>query len=95
MQAEDLGLTNDFLYYCIVNAENVEWRSRKNFLECVEANSNNMKWRVVGWVSYKTVCKWGKMEGLKSGFVRGEEEEAKYWLLCRGGRFWYVRSFVY
>ena len=93
MHAEDLGITNDFLYYCIANAEKVEWRSRKNFLEYVDKNSNDMKWKIVGWVSYKTVYKWGMGEGIKCGYMKGEEE-AKYWLLCRGNRYWYVRSFL-
>ena len=94
MQAEDLGLTNDFLYYCIVNSEIVEWKSRKNFLDYVEEISTEKKWKVIGWVSYNTIRKWGRKEGLKSGFVRGEEKEAKYWLLCKGGNYWYVRSFI-
>ena len=48
MEAEDLGITNDFLYYCIVNGEQVERRSKKNFLEYVEANSNDKKWHIAG-----------------------------------------------
>ena len=95
MQAEELGLTNDFLYYCIVNGENVEWKSRKNFLDCVEENSRDWKWRVVGWVSYKTVCKWGMEEGMDRGYFRNEEAEAKYYLLCKGNRYWFVRSYLY
>ena len=95
MEAKDLGLTNAFLYRCILDGGDKEWKSRKDFLDCVEENSKDMQWRIIGWVSYRTLWKWNMEEGVNRGWFRGEEYQAKYYLLCKGNRYWFVRSFLY
>ena len=93
VRAEDLCITDEHINRCISGAEKVEWRSRKQFLDYIDENRNNMEWRIIGWVSYKTLDKWGKEPKIRSEYMKGEEE-TNYWVLCRGIRYWYVRSFL-
>ena len=95
MEAKDLGITNEFIYRCILDGEDKEWKSRKDFLDCEDENSRDFKWRIIGWVRYETLCKWDQGEGKNRGWCKGEEYQAKYYLLCRGNKYWFVRSFLY
>ena len=93
IRAEELGITDDYIGKCIGETEKVEWRSRQNFLDYIEKNRNNMGWKIAGWVSYKTLNKWGINTANRYEYMKGVEE-TNYWILCKGGRYWYVRSFL-
>ena len=93
MKAYNLNLTDKFIYYCIVNGGNKELKSRKNMLECMEENSKD--WKVISWISFNTLWRWEKEYAIKCGWKKGEYQQAKYYILCKGNRYYYVQSFIY
>ena len=92
LKAEDLGITDRFIFSCIPREEKVEWRSRKNLLDYVWKNENK-DWKIIGWVSYKTLNKWGIRTRTRAGYMYGVEEP-NYWVLCKGVKYWYVMSYL-
>ena len=82
-----MDLTNDFI--SSLPKPQVEFRSQKKFLDTISDNYLNLEWRVVGWVSSKTLNKWGVVLN-DNPFLKEREEE--YWVLCKGNNYWYVVS---
>ena len=92
LKAEDLGITNGFIFSCIPKDEKVEWKSRKNLLDYVW-NNENKDWKIIGRVSHETLNKWGIKTRTRTGYMYGVEEP-NYCVLCKGTRYWYVMSYL-
>ena len=94
VKAKDLGITDEFIFSCIPKEEKVEWKSRKNCLDYIFKDAErNKDWKIIGWVHYKTLNKWGITTRAKCGYMKGVEEPS-YWVLCKGVNYWYIMSFL-
>ena len=93
VRPEELCITNELNSNSNKKNGDIEWRSEKDFLDYIEENRNIPEWRVIGWVSNKTLKKWRKDPEIKDISIRNEEKEY-CWVLCRGKEYWYVRKFV-
>ena len=93
VRPEELCITNELISNSIKKNGDIEWRSEKEFLKYIEKNSNNIDWGIIGWVSNKTLKKWGRNLEIKDISIRNEEKE-NFWVLARGKEYWYVSTFV-
>ena len=81
-----MELTNEFI--ANLPKPQVEFRSEKKFLETISDNYLNRDWKIIGWVTNKTLKRWGVV--LNNNPFLKEREEKKYWVLCKGNNYWYV-----
>ena len=93
LRPEELCITNELISDSIKKSGDIEWRSQKDFLDYIAEHRKIMEWRVIGRVSTETLKKWGKEPEIKDISGRNEEKE-KFWVLCRGKEYWFVRKFV-
>ena len=93
VRPEELCITNELISDSIKKNGDIEWRSQKDFLDYIDENRNLMDWRVIGKVSTETLKKWGKEPEIKD-ISRKYEEKEKFWVLCRGNEYWFVRKFI-
>ena len=61
-----------------------EWRSYKEFREYLDRNYKHNNFKIIGWVSPRTVQKWLKE------IIRNED----LWILTKGNNYWFVSRFV-
>ena len=93
VRPEDLCITNELISESIKENGDIEWRSQKEFLQYLEDGKDLIEWCVIGWISTKTLKKWGITPEIKSINIRNEKED-DYWILSRGKEYWFVRTFV-
>ena len=93
VRPEELCITNELISNSIKENGDIEWRSQKEFLKYLDDNRELMDWCVIGYVSTKTLKKWGMPSEIKSINIRNEEEE-NFWVLARGKSYWFVGKFV-
>ena len=94
LRPEEINITNELINNCINTCINtIEWKSRKNFLDYIDANKNSKEWKVIGKVALDTLNKWGKDPEIKNISKKNEEKE-KFWILCRGKEHWFVCKFI-
>ena len=79
-----MELTDEFI--TSLPKPQIEFRSQKKFLETISDNYLNREWKIIGWVSDKTLDKWGVV--LRKGPYW--EDRGPYWILCKGNNYWYV-----
>ena len=93
VRPEELCITNELITDSIKKSGDIEWKSQKDFLNYIDENRKCMEWKVIGMVSTETLKKWGKEHEIKDISQRNEKKE-KFWVLCRGKEYWFVREFV-
>ena len=81
-----MELTNEFIASLL--KPQIEFRSEKKFLETISDNYLNREWIIIGWVSDKTLDKWG-VEHRKGTYW---EDGGPYWVFCKGNNYWYVET---
>ena len=85
---DDLCITNEEISEQIRNNKNREWRSYKEFQEFLDGNVGDIEWKVIGWVSQKTLDKWFNN-------IEMRDIDQDLWILVRGNSYWLVYSFAF
>ena len=94
VRPEELCITNELISDSIKKNGDIEWRSEKEFLDFIFENRDLVDWRVIGYVTTKTLKKWGK-EIKNNNTLNGREVDEKFWVLARGNEYWFVDKFVF
>ena len=78
---EDISITNKEIQKQIIEHGNREWRSRKD-VHVLDFLQNNrlQEWRIIGWVSRRTIKKWE------------DWNRDDMWLIAKGNEWKYVHS---
>ena len=95
VSSEDIGVTHDLIKDSIEKNRDIEWRSQKEFLEYLKT-SGHEDWRVIGYITSKTLKKWGMDPEIKniSSWNKREEVIEMFWILIKGNEHWFIRRWV-
>ena len=76
---KDISTNNEEIQKQILEYGNKEWRSRKDVLDFLQ-NNRLQEWRIIGWVSRRTIKKWE------------DWDRDDMWLIAKGNEWKYVHS---
>ena len=79
----------------IKHNEDTEWRSQRDFLNYVR-NNTILEKHVVGYITVKTLEKWGIVLDIGKVFVNYEFKYmfGMFWLIVEGNRYWLKPKWV-
>ena len=82
VRPEELCITNEEISKQIRNNGDKEWRSYHEFSSYLNSNYQSIDWKVIGWISSKTISKWFDCQ----------KDNSKLWILVRGKNYWFVEN---
>ena len=94
VSAEDLCITDEQISDSIKQYGDIEWRGLQNFLDFLEENWDSMEWKIIGFVTGKTLKKWDIVFKNNDNYLGGKPDERKqrFWVLTRGKEYWFVEK---